>query len=171
MNNSTFTNEDDDIVCLQSDNGPGENVHGWINIGVHSVKLEMSSNGDLTVELFARGEEHKSLSAAVTQLKEVAVAAGGIDPDEEVDGTYPLTVDAIDYTVGVTDDGDCIEVLDHMGNKVANAEHDHADGALHASFYCAEDGHMEDHDARQSGLYRKSWREVATWLCAAHPNV
>lgn len=91
--------------------------------------------------------------------------------DRDSDGDHPLTVDAIDYMVEVSGRDDLIRVFDCTGQMVASAEHDGMDGALHANFFDAEDGHIRDYDARQVDLYEKPWREVATWLCAVHPNV
>lgn len=96
---------------------------------------------------------------------------GEIDCDADAaDGVYPITVDGLDYTVHVSENGAELEVVDTALQTVASAVHDSMDEALHASFY-DHTGHIEDHDARQVDLYDKPWREVATWLCATHPNV
>lgn len=79
-----------------------------------------------------------------------------------------ITVDGCDYTVELAYDGDVIRVLDCEGQKVADAEHDHMDEALHASFFDV-DGHIEGHDARQADLFGKPWEEVAAWLVSVHP--
>jgi hypothetical protein len=79
-----------------------------------------------------------------------------------------ITVDGCTYTVELSHDGDVIHVLDCEGQRVASAEHDHADEALHASFFDV-DGHIEGHDSRQADLFGKSWQEVASWLVSVHP--
>lgn len=74
----TFEVEENDIVTLKP-RGNGF-VNGWVNIGVHAVNLQLSSNGDLTVRCLARTAEHEDLAVA-SVTRERAAEAGGIDPD------------------------------------------------------------------------------------------
>lgn len=166
---SEFIIEEEDIVCLKP--SPSQaSAAGWVNIGVHAVRIELDLDGNLLVETYGRTFEHTPI-AYLKVGKTEAESEGGTDPDvDAADGTYPLTVDAIDYTVVVSYFGSLIEVHDIKMQLVASGLHDNQDEALHASFF-DHTGHIEDHDARQVDLYDKPWREVATWLCAVHPNV
>jgi hypothetical protein len=98
--------------------------------------------------------------------------------------SYPKfkhTVDGCDYTVEVMQSVDCmgmttggadvIWVYDAEGNKIADAEWDSACETVVADYFDEEDGRLDDHSAWMPDLYRKGWREVATWLVSTHPHV
>lgn len=78
--NGLFETEESDIVKLLPDACTHQRT-GWINVGVHSVKLHLNDNGDLIIQAYARSNENDELSE-VTVTKESAVAAGGVDYDE-----------------------------------------------------------------------------------------
>lgn len=82
--NSWFeTSPDDDIVTLQP--APGDSgCAGWINVGVHAIRVKLDAEGNLTVQTYARTEEGRELAEARVS-KETAVEAGGIDPDQSED--------------------------------------------------------------------------------------
>lgn len=77
---SYFLEEDADIVTLKAgDDDVG--VSGWVNVGVHSLRIELDSNGNLYVEAFARTNEGRP-TARFRVEKGTAVELGGIDSDE-----------------------------------------------------------------------------------------
>lgn len=78
--NGLFETEESDIVKLLPDACAHQRT-GWINVGVHSVKLHLTDDGDLTIQAYARSNENDGLGE-VTITKERAVAAGGVDHDE-----------------------------------------------------------------------------------------
>ncbi len=78
--NSFFTEEEGDIIKLESDSDDGSRM-GWVNIGTHAVQLKLDSAGKLSVEVCARTNEGQPL-ATCTVTKKASVEAGGVDPDE-----------------------------------------------------------------------------------------
>jgi hypothetical protein len=80
---SVFTDEDQDIVKLESTSDDGSRM-GWVNVGTHAVQLTLDANGALTVEVCARTNEARPLGACVV-TKQASIEAGGVDPDCEVD--------------------------------------------------------------------------------------
>lgn len=80
-NNGFFTLEDGDIVKLEAYDAE-EPRRGWVNIGVHAVRLDLDTNGQLTVEVCARTMEDKPLGTCVVS-KAASIEAGGEDPDAE----------------------------------------------------------------------------------------
>lgn len=78
--NGQFMEEDSDIVELRADTCEYERT-GWVNIGVHSVKLWLSADGHLVIQSFPRSNETAALAEMLIN-KETAAAAGGVDPDE-----------------------------------------------------------------------------------------
>lgn len=81
-NNSFFTEEESDIIKLESGGDDGSRM-GWVNIGTHAVQLTLDSSGQLSVEVCARTNEGQPL-AACTVTKKASVEAGGADPDEVI---------------------------------------------------------------------------------------
>lgn len=78
----------DDIVGLSASPGNQE-CSGWVNVGVHAVKLELSASGSLLVTIQPRGNEGTILGSAFVK-KADAVSAGGINPDDtDADGDEP----------------------------------------------------------------------------------
>lgn len=84
MSNGKFEIDDDDIVCLQSD-GDTPARSGWVNVGVHAVKLQLSAGGDLLITVHARENETLDLATASVS-KATALAGGGVDPDASEEG-------------------------------------------------------------------------------------
>ncbi len=74
--NGTFVIEEEDIVRLV-----GNNPSGWVNIGVHAVKLDLM-DGDLRIEVCARTNEGDPLAVA-SVTKAASIATGGVGPDVE----------------------------------------------------------------------------------------
>lgn len=73
-NHGKFTEEEADIVTLQSDDGDTP-CAGWVNIGTHSVHLNLDEDGNLSVEVYARNNENDTLgNCSVT--REASVEAG-----------------------------------------------------------------------------------------------
>lgn len=81
MSDSVFKIEESDIVTLQSASNATERS-GYVNMGVHSVSLALTSDGNLVVEAHARGNEGTALQT-FTVTKSEAVSNSGIDYDVE----------------------------------------------------------------------------------------
>ena len=79
-NNGTFRTEDEDIVSLDPQKIGEQARSGYVNVGTHSVKLELNENGDLTVEVFARVVGFTPIGKVVVSAEQ-SVKAGGTDPD------------------------------------------------------------------------------------------
>jgi len=77
---SMFVAEEAHVVRLVPGGTSDERI-GWVNIGVHSVKLQLNARGDLVLETYARMNENDEL-AKVVVAKAAALAAGGNDPDQ-----------------------------------------------------------------------------------------
>lgn len=79
--NGKFVHDgEDDIVILQAIS-PDVEVTGWINVGMHAVKITLHSTGDILIESFARTNETEVLGQLETTRDE-AVRLGGYDPEE-----------------------------------------------------------------------------------------
>ncbi len=82
--------EDPDIVNL-TPQGSGKSCTGWVNIGVHAVKISQDDQGHLLVESFPRCQEHEPL-ASMSVDRHRAVVKGGRNPDDGplafIDVTY-----------------------------------------------------------------------------------
>lgn len=74
-----FEIEENDIVALNADCCDVERT-GWVNVGVHAVKIHLTANGNLILKAYARTNERDML-AEITVKKEEAVQKGGTDPD------------------------------------------------------------------------------------------
>lgn len=76
-------NESDDpaIVDLMPDCSEYERV-GYVNVGVFSVRLHLSADGNLLIEVDPRVNEGTVDLGTLKISKEASVSAGGIDPDE-----------------------------------------------------------------------------------------
>lgn len=83
MSHSFFTEEEGDIVKLESTGKDGDRM-GYVNVGTHSVQLTLDSAGKLTVEVCARTNEDKPLAKCIV-TKQQSVEAGGVDPDADDD--------------------------------------------------------------------------------------
>lgn len=83
MSNSYFSEEESDIVNLKVDDKDTVRK-GWVNVGTHSVLIELDPEGQLTVEVCARTNEGQALGKAIV-TKAASVEAGGVDPDCEDD--------------------------------------------------------------------------------------
>lgn len=81
MSQSYFTEEEADIVTLESDEKDVVR-RGWINVGTHAVLIELDTDGQLSVEICARTKEGEPLGKAVV-TRQQSIDAGGEDPDAE----------------------------------------------------------------------------------------
>ncbi len=79
-NNGTFRTEDEDIVSLDPKKNGEQARSGYVNVGTHSVKLELNASGDLTVEVFARAVAFTPIGKVVVSAEQ-SIKAGGTDPD------------------------------------------------------------------------------------------
>ena len=82
---------------------------------------------------------------------------------------FTITVDACDYNVEETHDGDVIRVFDVTGQKVADAERDHACECVQFGYFTKEEGCIGE--AGQEALFRMDNHKLAEWLVATHPCV
>lgn len=81
---SQFREDDNDITTLCADPGDSGMASGWVNVGIHALRIELDSDGHLLVEAFARGNEDKmTANQAISVTKERAVELGGVDPDAD----------------------------------------------------------------------------------------
>ena len=79
---SCFEFNDNDIVTLQPET-PDSATTGWVNVGTHSIHIEMSESGDLTVNAYPReAEGANNQLGTINVTKQGSVDAGGENPDE-----------------------------------------------------------------------------------------
>lgn len=83
--------------------------------------------------------------------------------------TFTITVDACDYTVEETHAGDVIRVFDSTGQKIADAERDHACEYVQFGYFTEEEGCIGE--AGQEALFHMDNKKLAEWLVATHPCV
>lgn len=74
---SEFIAEDTDIVRLESEDP--NTADGWVNVGVHAVKIELR-DGNLAVEAYPRGDEGRTPLSSACVTRQQAIEDGGCDP-------------------------------------------------------------------------------------------
>ena len=83
-NNGVFIEEEADIVRLDPDASSSTSARsGWVNAGVHAIKIELDDEGNLTVEAYPRCNEYAAL-AILSVTKIGAKNQGAVDPDEDI---------------------------------------------------------------------------------------
>lgn len=124
-----LNSDGDDIVTLNPSDGHSDGTVGWVNVGLHAVKLSLGKRGDLLIESYLRSAEHNVLGS-------VLIAAATVEQEYravEGEASSVATLVKALRELGFGEDepingGDVVDVIaKHFDQLCAEVEHHEQD--------------------------------------------